>query len=339
MTRRTAVATIATLVTIVTIVPGALVLAMGVAVSAGMPDPASPAAGTFERHHYTISARVRPLLLFWISRSGVGDAVMTRRLAPGEAAYSLLIGSDPDRAPRRINRWGYIDEEIRGAEATLVGLMTESDEDSIEQAEANIRNQAHGDRTYKIIRATVDGDQSRSIVTSIAAPADYSFRQVRAVLELARREAPEDMEGASGGANKARIIHLPAGTRPGFLAALADLMHGQVDQWHGSGRIQPGRPITYVYHGRIYELRTTHAEPLASVRVGGVSYRHVIAAAFETRSTHDGELTRFSMTYGADGQWAEVPLAVSYQPRWWMEIELALDDMTSGPQPAEGANP
>jgi hypothetical protein len=177
------------------------------------------------------------------------------------------------------------------------------------------------------------------MVTSIAAPADYSFRQVRAVLELARREAPEDMEGASGGANKARIIHLPAGTRPGFLAALADLMHGQVDQWHGSGRIQPGRPITYVYHGRIYELRTTRAEPLASVRVGGVSYRHVIAAAFETRSTHDGELTRFSMTYGADAQWAEVPLAVSYQPRWWMEIELALDDMTSGPQPAEGANP
>src|SRR5207244_2187084 len=89
-----------------------------------------------ERHHYTIGARVRPLVVFWISRSGVGDAVVTRRRAPGEASYSLLIGSDPDRAPLHINRWGYIEEEISGADATLLGLMTESEEDAIQHAEA-----------------------------------------------------------------------------------------------------------------------------------------------------------------------------------------------------------
>ena len=31
-----------------------------------------------QRHHYAIAARVRPLLLFWIGRSGVGDAVVTQ---------------------------------------------------------------------------------------------------------------------------------------------------------------------------------------------------------------------------------------------------------------------
>ena len=39
------------------------------------------------QYHYTMAARVRPLVLFWFTRSGVGDAVVTRRRAPGETDY------------------------------------------------------------------------------------------------------------------------------------------------------------------------------------------------------------------------------------------------------------
>jgi hypothetical protein len=148
----------------------------------------------------------------------------------------LLIGSDPDRAPRRINRWGYLDEEIRGGEATLIGLMTESAEDSVKQVEANIGRPVAGDRAFKIIRATIDGD-------------------------------------------------------------------------------------------------------LARVQVGGVAYAHVIRSDFEARSTYDGEVDPFSITYGTEGPLAEIPLAASYQPRWWLQVELALDDTTSGPALADGPNP
>jgi hypothetical protein len=310
-----------------------LVLALGVPANAGSSSASLSSGANVERHHYSISARIRPLLVFWISRSGVGDALVTKRQGPSEAGYSLLIGSDPDRAPRRINRWGYISEEIRGSEATLIGLMTESDEGSIQQAEANIRKQAVGDRTFKIIRGTIDGGQARSSVTSIAAPSEYSFRQVDTVLELAQRGASEDLEG------KVRVTRVPKGTRPGFLAAVAEMMHRHVDQWHASGRVQPGGPINYVYHGRIYELRATHMQPLASVRVGGAAYAHVIASDFETRSAYDGEVTQFSMTYGTEGPLAEIPLAASYQPRWWMQIELTLDDTTSGPTAADRPNP
>jgi hypothetical protein len=311
----------------------AFVVALDGPASAGS-SPASPSrGGNVERHHYSISARIRPLLVFWIGRSGIGDAEVTRRQGPGESGYSLLIGSDPDRAPRGINRWGYIDEEIRGGEATLIGLMTESDEDSVKEAEANIARPAAGDRTFKIIRATIDGDQATSIVTSVAAPAAYSFRQVRTVLELARRESSEGQEG------RARVIRLPSGTRPGFLAAVAELMHRHVDQWHASGRVQPGGPIPYVYHGRIYELRATHTRVLASVQLGGAAYVQVIASDFETRSAYDGEVTSFSITYGTEGLLAGIPLAASYQPRWWMQIELTLDDTASGPAPADEPTP
>src|SRR6266852_5681602 len=267
----------------------ALVVALGVPANAGS-SAASPSSGSSgERHHYAIGARVRPLLVFWISRSGVGDAVVTKRRGPSETGYSLLIGSDPDRAPRRINRWGYINEEIRGGEATLIGLMTESDEDSIKQAEANIDRPVAGDRVFKIIRATIDAGQARSIVTSIAAPAEYSFRHVHTVLDLAQREASERQDA------RARVIRLPSGTRPGFLTAIAELMHRHVDEWRASGRVQPGGPINYVYHGRIYELRATHTQPLASIQVGGVEYPHVITSAFEARGAYDGEVDQFSI--------------------------------------------
>jgi hypothetical protein len=78
---------------------------------------------------------------------------------------------------------------------------------------------------------------------------------------------------------------------------------------------------------------------LASVRVGGASYAHVIQSNFETRSAYDGETTQFSITYGTEGPLAEIPLAASYQPRWWMQIELAIDDTTSGPALADRPTP
>jgi hypothetical protein len=285
--------------------------------SGGAPASATATSGSFERHHYSIAARVRPLLVFWIGRSGVGDAIVTRRLSPGEATYALLIGSDPDRAPRRINRWGYIKEEIRGGEARLVGLMTESDEDSIEQAEANLKKQAQGTHPFKIIRATVNDGQAQSTVTSIGAPYDYNFRQLQTVLDLALRESPDA---------KPRTLRLPPGTRPGFLAALADAMHTAAS------------PIAYVYHGRIYELRRTDARTIPDLRIARVSYGRAIAADFIITSTHDGEQTRFSMTYGTEGRFAQVPLTASYQPRWWMEVNLTLDDAVDGPALSDGVD-
>ncbi|PYQ98282.1 MAG: hypothetical protein DMF96_11335 [Acidobacteria bacterium] len=183
--------------------------------------------------------------------------------------------------------------------------MTESDEDSIEQAEANLKAQAHGNHPFKIIRATVNGEQAQSFVTSIGAPHDYNYRQLQTVLDLVLRESPE---------GKARTIRLPPGTRPGFLAALADAMR------------LPAGPIGYVYHGRIYELRRTEARQIPDLRIASASYGRAIAADFTITSTHDGEQTRFSMTYGTEGRFAQpshvmttrTPASRRRVPRRWL---------------------
>ena len=271
-----------------------------------------------ERHHYTIGARVRPLLVFWITRSDVGDAIVTRRRGPGpgEAVYSLLIGSDPKRAPLHINRWGYIEEEIRGAEARLLGLMTESEEDSIQQAEANVRSQPSGAHPFKVIEATADAEQAQARVASINMAEDYTLRQMHVVLDIARR-------AADGGT--LRTVRLPPGTRPGFLAAVSDAM-----------RLPDARSIPYVYYGKFYQLRRTRSRAVPNVQIGPRSYGPGIAADFVITNSRDGEQTKFSMTYGTTGAYAEVPLAAMYQPRWWMQIELTIDDASAaGAQPSE----
>jgi hypothetical protein len=307
--------------------PGFLTAAMVVAsVLQAAPQAERPAAAApsqtqkSQRHHYTMSARVRPLL-FWIGRDDVGDAVIARRRDADAIGYSLLIGSDPERAPRRINRWGYIDEEIRGGEATLVGLMTESDEESVSQAEANVHKQ-EGQRTFNVIHASIAGGEARSVVTAIAAPSDYTFRRVDTLLDLAARTQPN---------GKTRVIRFPAGTRSGFLAAVADLVHAQVNGSRRSQQTGGTEPIGYVYHGKLYQLRVTRTRSRSNVQIGSATYERALASDFQIKNLHDGELTDFSITYGVDGALAETPLAITYQPRWWLEVRLTLDDRTPGP--------
>jgi len=288
------------------------------------PHVAAMALTNGQRHHYTIGGRARPLL-FWIGKDDVGDAVITARHDAESSAYALLIGSDPDRAPRGINRWGYIAEEVRGAEATIVGLMTESNEDSVEQAEANLRK--HGESTFNVIHASIAGGGSRSVVRSVAAPSTLTLRQVDTVLELA------DRNGTDG---PARIVPVPSGARPGFLTAAADLMHAQATEWRSTGKVHAKEPVLFVYHGKVYQLRVTQSRGVGSQRIGASTYDHLIASQFQIRDMSTSGVTDFSMTYAADGALAEIPISVTYQPRWWLEIHLTLDDSKAGPlAPAE----
>ena len=271
---------------------------------------AFPPNARADQYHYSMNARVRPFLLFWISRSGVGTALVTRDQTPDTARYTLLIGSDPDRVPRHINRWGYIAEEMRGTDANLIGLMTQSDEASLEEADASVRAQAAGRHPFQVIRGSVEGDRATSRVATIAAPEDYTLRQLENVLGLARSDS---------NAGTSRTIALPPGTRPGFLAALADAM-----------RTSSTAPIRYVYYGRLYELRQERIRTIAAIQIDRTAFGPGRAADFVVTSLHDGEKTRFSMTYATEGRFAGIPLAASYQPRWWMQVDLTI---------AEGAAP
>src|SRR5690349_2844719 len=74
---------------------------------------------TVAEHTYRMLARVRPML-FWINCDNVGGAKVSLsgdQKDKDNFGIELLIGSDPQRAPRQINKWGYIAEEMRRGEA------------------------------------------------------------------------------------------------------------------------------------------------------------------------------------------------------------------------------
>lgn len=269
-----------------------------------------------------MAARIRPLLLFWIGRDNVGGGRVVWRGNGDTVAYELLIGSDPDRAPRRINRWGYLIEEVRGTHGTVLGVMTESDERSLEEAKARLaREGAQGGFFFKAIQATVTAGEARAGVTTVRVPHNFTYRDASPVLDLAAKEL---------GSATVRRVQMPTGARPGFLGALAELIHQSVAAYQRSTGSTAGKRIAaaFVYNAKLYELTLKDAQFVRDAEFGGRRFARVVRGEFESRNRTTGDATRFELVYGTEGPLAEVPLHVVYRPRWWFEVQLTLDEET-----------
>jgi hypothetical protein len=291
----------------------AALLVLATAEPAGADDP--PTLPVVAEHRYRLLAKVRPLL-GWISRDNVGDARITRRNGgAGSLGLELLIGSDPARAPRRINRWGYLAEQVVGGQATMLGVMKQSNERSIEEAEGRITAESgSGTHLFKAIRSTTADGRISAGVTTLRVQDDLTYRDVESVLA---------MVPPSGNA-LTRTVMLPAGTRPGFLLAVAELIHQSIESRRTSTTDARSPGIRYVYNGQFHRLELRSLESLATSRIGGRTFNDVLRGRFETVNEATGDRTRFEITYGASGALAEVPIHVAYQPRWWFRVELFL---------------
>jgi hypothetical protein len=273
-------------------------------------------------HKYRMLARVRPLL-FWISKDNVGGARIDWRGADdGSFGIDILIGSDPDRAPRRINKWGFIAEQVRGSQAEVVGVMKEANEQSIEDVKKQLGKEGdQGSYTYSAIQGTATAQQAQAAVTTVRVERDLTFRDIDALLALVRTS---DKHGGT------RSVALPAGTRPGFLVALQELVKQTTDACQRSpAALKPPRsPLQYVYFGNLYDLTMSSADYLKSATIDGHGYSDVVRSNFEIKNHNSGERTGFQITYGTRGPLTGVPVAAAYQARWWLELQLFLDDHT-----------
>ena len=281
---------------------------------AGADDRASMLPAVTE-HRYRMLAKVRPLLV-WISRDNVGDARITwRNDGAGSMSFELLIGSDPARAPRRINRWGYLAEHVAGGQATVLGVMKQSNEQSIEEAEGRLTAESgSGTHLFKAIRSTTADGRTSAGITTLRVQNDLTYRDVESLLAMV----------SGSGNSPTRTVTLPAGTRPGFLVAVADLIHQSIENRTAPTTGAGSRGIRYVYNGHFHTLRLRSLESLATSRIGGRTFSDVVRGRFETANETTGNRTRFEITYGASGALAEVPIHIAYQPRWWFQVELFL---------------
>ena len=273
-------------------------------------------------HKYRMLARVRPFL-FWISKDNVGGARLSwRGDAEGAFGLDLLIGSDPQRAPRRINRWGYIAEQVSGSNARVVGVMKQSDEQSVKEAESRVATDGQGGFVYRAIQGTVTANQASAGVTTVRVERDLTFRDIEPLLALVSTTSQN---------GEYRSVTLPAGMRSGFLVALKDLVNQGIaaPSTQTDRRTSPARAaISYVYFGMFYDLTMKSSEPMKTARIDGRVYNDVVRSDFEITNRSDGGTTRFQLTYGTSGPLAGIPVHIVYQPRWWFEVQLFLDDET-----------
>jgi hypothetical protein len=192
--------------------------------------------------------------------------------------------------------------------------MTESNEESVDQAKAALNRKAGSGHAFKAIRASVADGEARAQVVRVAFAQDYTLRDVDTVL----KRLPE------GGEPTARV-QVPGGTRPGFLVALADLIHENVEAVRGSGRPSRGSSRAYVYDRSLYTVTQTSSALVPLVRLGSSSHRNCVDGEFEIRNRTTGNTSTFHLTYATEGALAEVPVRIVYRPRWYFEAELTLE--------------
>ncbi|MCG6924198.1 MAG: hypothetical protein LJF30_02605 [Acidobacteria bacterium] len=300
----------------------AAVIGLSGAPEARANDLAGPSAAldsppVFKECRYRMSAAIRPLL-FWIGDSDVGGArIVWRRGDDGRRGYEFLLGSDPTRAPRRINRWGFVREELRGDGATQIGLMRRTEEKSVEEAQANVGFE--GEYVFKVIQTEIADDRARAENTVWLVQDDYTYHDVGELLRLVGTppQSPPRVNEAS----------MPPGTHPGFLFAVADLVDRVVDAANHEPRELLNEVTTrFNFNALAYELRLRKTKWEESKTYGDRQYENLVRIDFESNNPKRKTTERFTLVVGTEGEWKGVPVYVKYQPKWWFKAEGVIDE-------------
>ena len=285
---------------------------------------ATPRRPFVSEHRYRIVGKVR-LLLFWVGSDDVGGARATWRADDGDGrAFSLLIGSDPRRAPRGINEWGYIHERVRGDNARVFGVRTVTEPDSPDDATAKL--EARKDRTtFGALCAQVNAREAQASIATLSAPSDVTYQHFDRLLDAVAASSALDF----------RQVTRPDDAAPGFLTALDRLMTITADATRARRSGFPNT-IGYVYKDSTYDLNARRVQSIAELKTEAGVFRNLLRAEFTIRNRQTNDSTRFNMTYGLDGALAGVPVEATYQPNWWLKVRLELDDRSQLPADPSG---
>lgn len=270
-------------------------------------------------HRYRLSAAIRPLL-FWVGAKNVGDAhIVWREQEEGRLGYELLLGSDPARAPRHINRWGFVREDAGPTGAIMLGVMNRSEDDNLTTAQAKMAQEAKEGRfLFKMINASLTADGARAENRVVYAPTDFTYRQIEDLQRYVESTRPPP---------RVRTGRLPEGTHPGLLFATAALVNAGVEATRTPGNAGPAlRKVQYTFNTALYDLILKSWERVDKAEQANRTYRKLVRLEFESRNLEKGTVERFTLLCGTEGPIAGVPVFVQYQPKWWFKIEGWLNE-------------
>ena len=271
-------------------------------------DMLRPGPGAAE-HRYRIVGKLR-LAVFWVSRDDVGSARMSWRSDGTTSALTLLLGSDPQRAPRGLNQWGYLREEVRRDFTDVFSLRSVDREGD--------------DRSGGF--SVGDGPEFGVSCAAIGAD-DVSIRQTRVTARGVTYRMFDQLLDRLGAVPQWEERHMPrpSGAAPGFLTAIQQAIRlGEATADDRGGKTL--RTVSYVYNNAIYDLTVHGRERLGRTTVGTRTFEHLMRTQLSIRNRTTTDVTRLSLTYSPEDGAAPLPVQIFYQPSFWLRIELRLDD-------------
>lgn len=278
-----------------------------------------PSAGNvFAEHRYRIIGKLR-LALFWIGRDDVGSARMTWRSDGTTNELTLLVGSDPQHAPRSLNQWGYLREEVRADHAEVFSLRSLRADDKPPATGFAVGNGPQ----FGASCSSVNDREVSNTRTTVNAPG-VTFRMFDELLDRVAVSPTWDE----------KQMRRPPGVDAGFLTALHRAINA--DQAGDARTVNTHHRVAYVYNSGVYDLTLRDNGALGRTKVEARTFEQLTQADFSVRNRTTGELTKFGVTYAPDSSGNLLPVQIFYQPSFWLRVELRLDDEADAPPDPAG---
>ena len=297
-----------------------------------------PLAASVE-YNYVMTARVR-LLFFWAGKDDVGNGYIRRGSSSADSReefFQVLFGSDPEKAPRAINRWG-AGTEIAWHRAPLAvppredavtasaffGFMKSSRGKSVAEIESELKNeQERALHSFTGILSRVEPDRALSLVVRLESDTDFTLHQY----ELAAPVMFDHMQSSDLPVRS--LASAGQCSRAGsFLATVAELMDLAV-----AGQPAP-QSRCYVHDAQENTLTLETAAPVASLPVRlhaadrtpllDLTYPDLLELDFVSTRKLTGKKVYFTIFAGTEGALRGVPVQIRYQPNWWFQAVLNL---------------
>jgi len=290
---------------------------------------------------YRLRGEIRPLL-FWLGRDDVGGGhIRIRQSALSSPQWrqeiEVLFGSEPDRIPRHVNRWGYgletsdwVSEQNtpRVARTEFQGIMRHSPESSIREVTPDAGGTASGFR-YNVARSVVLPAEAYHEIRIFTDSEDFYYRRPDRLLGRYRQCLAATPPLRSGRLPNDRLYAEPYG----FLTALSRLLGEVVDGIRRTpDAARRSRPsVMYVFNSRPYLLAVTGIRRVASFqgRYGELRVADLAIVEFRCFNTVKRTRTDFSLWTPLAGELKGLPVKILLQPRWWLRLQLDLDPASS----------
>jgi hypothetical protein len=297
------------------------------------------------QYDYIMTARVR-LLFFWAGKDDVGGGYIRRATSTEDSHLEfiqVLFGSDPEKAPRAINRWGagtevsWHKDPVSSTHpdditaSAFFGFMKSSRGKSAAEMQSELeREKKQGLHDFTGILSRVDSSRALSLVVPLESDKDYNLHDYDSAEPLMLERLADSTRPVRALQDSSRC---PRSAE--FLATVAELLDDAVD-----GHAAP-LSRCYVYDAQENTLIVEKIAPFdtLAVRLHGrndvvlldTTYKNLLQVDFISTHKLSGKKVYFTIYAGTQGPLRGIPVQICYQPNWWFQVVLNLRPQNSPP--------